>query len=160
MNSPTELETLISASINIFQQDDINSFPVLPKTPTSPAKGKRTTISLARPFHVPGTSLCQLLLWATHVLYETSGCLKAQLSSGTQTPSAGRLIRRSCNLPLQVCVCVWGRSGEGGVRESQVLASSSSLHVSLINANLPKEFHFYFPWAKSRRMAIWLFWEI
>lgn len=76
MQARTEQETLISASINIFQQDDINSFPVLPsqnhaKTPTSPAKGKRTTtISLARPFQP-----FVYLFWTSHILYEASGGL-------------------------------------------------------------------------------------
>ncbi|KAL1247192.1 hypothetical protein QQF64_022568 [Cirrhinus molitorella] len=86
MNSLNEQETLIGSSINIFQQDDINSFPVLPsqttpKTPTSPAKGKRTTtISLARPLR-PFADF-ELLTYFTRRQAVT---------------------RHSCDLPLQVC---------------------------------------------------------
>lgn len=111
---------LIGASIN-SQQDDISSFPVLPKTLPSPAKGKKTTISLACPFQPFADSHSELPTFVTRG--------RDVWRQRTQTPSAGHCCRERDDLPLQVS------AGEGGVRESQGLCSSSSLTADLVSSS-------------------------
>lgn len=117
MNSLTEQETLISASINIFQQDDINSFPILPSqtTPKPPLPQPRARGRQQAVWHVrfsPSPTHSELPRFFTQ-----PGAVRRQ--------SAGRVIS------LRRCVCWKALDRDGGVRESQELCSSSSLTADL-----------------------------
>lgn len=114
MQARPEQETLISASINIFQQDDINSFPVLPSQTTA-----------KHPLPQPRARERQQSPW--HVRFSPSLTYSRLPTFFTRRPAVWRERRRyGCNLtPAGVC---WKDLEE---RESQAFLSSSSLTADL-----------------------------